>query len=262
VPFFADGISGPEILRRQRETAERYGAHIVRGTASRLQQRNGAFFATVDADSGDKMDIGARRVLLATGAADIEPHLPNVPDAVQRGLVRYCPICDGYESRDRKIAVIGHGSGGLGDAAFVARTYSDDVTLLTLGNKLELSPQERSDADRYRIRIVEAPIASLETAGNRIVAMTTDGGHAMKFDVPYSALGLRYRTELALTLGAAHDPCGTLIVDDHCQTTVKGLYAAGAIVRGLDQIVIAMGHAAVAATAIHHRCEMATEDEK
>ena len=64
----------------------------------------------------------------------------------------------------------------------------------------------------------------------------------------YSALGLTYRSALALSLGAEHDPSGALIVDDHCQTSVKGLYAAGDIVRGLDQIVVGMGHAAVAAT--------------
>jgi thioredoxin reductase (NADPH) len=51
------------------------------------------------------------------------------------------------------------------------------------------------------------------------------------------------------------------MVDDHSQTTVKGLYAAGDIIRGLDQIVVGMSHAAVAATHIHNRCELPTEDE-
>jgi thioredoxin reductase (NADPH) len=50
-------------------------------------------------------------------------------------------------------------------------------------------------------------------------------------------------------------------VDAHNQTSVKGLYAAGDFVRGLDQIVVAMGHAAVAATHIHNRCELPTEEE-
>src|SRR5215211_7082281 len=118
-----------------------------------------------------------------------------------------CPICDGYESRDRRIAVIGYGDHGLGEAVFIARTYSDDVTLLTLGQRLELAPEQREKAQEHR------------------------------FDVLYSALGLKYRTDLALALGARHDPSGALIVDDHSQTTVKGLYAAGDIVRGLDQIV-------------------------
>ncbi|MDI3308445.1 MAG: hypothetical protein QJR07_15235 [Acetobacteraceae bacterium] len=44
-------------------------------------------------------------------------------------------------------------------------------------------------------------------------------------------------------------------VDDN-QTTVRGLSAAGDIVRGLDQIVVAMGQAAIAATHIHNCCDL------
>ena len=71
-----------------------------------------------------------------------------------------------------------------------------------------------------------------------------------------------YRTALARSLGAEHDPAGALVVDAHGQTTVKGLYAAGDIVRGIDQIVVAMGHAAIAATRIHNRCEIPIEGEE
>ena len=119
--------------------------------------------------------------------------------------------------------MIGHGAHGLGEAAFVARTYSDDVTLLTLGRRLELDPEQRETAERHRIKVVEEPVAALEVRGDRIAAVRTGGG-------------AEHRTGLALALGAEHDAQGALIVDDHNQTTVKGLYAAGAVVRGLDQI--------------------------
>ena len=76
-----------------------------------------------------------------------------------------------------------------------------------------------------------APVESLEMENDRIAAMHVDGKEH-RFDVLYSALGLKYRSDLALSLGAEHDPSGGLIVDSHCQTTVKGLYAAGDIVRG------------------------------
>ena len=204
--------------------------------------------------------IAARRVVLATGSVDIEPDLPDMPNAIQRGLVRYCPICDGYESRDRKIAVIGYGAHGIGEAVFIARTYSRDVTLLTLGQVLELNPEQQARLDEHDIKIVESPVESLEIENDRISAVHM-GGKEHRFDVLYSALGLKYRSDLAISLGAEHDPSGGLIVDSHCQTTVKGLYAAGDIVRGLDQIVVGMGHAALAATHIHNHCELPTEDE-
>jgi thioredoxin reductase (NADPH) len=65
-------------------------------------------------------------------------------------------------------------------------------------------------------------------------------------------LGLRARSDLATELGASRDEDGALIVDGHQQTSVPGLYAAGDVVQGLAQISVAMGHAAIAATAIHN----------
>ncbi|WP_376095835.1 NAD(P)/FAD-dependent oxidoreductase [Roseomonas sp. CCTCC AB2023176] len=259
IPFFAEGIGGAEILGRARDHAGRYGAVPLRGSVTALTKEAGGFTAHVEAE-GAPSHLRARRVLLATGAQDVEPDLPDLQGAIRRGLIRYCPICDGYEARGRRIGVVGHGTRGLGEAVFIARTYSGDVTLMTLGKSLDLTEEDRRRIAEHRIRVVEEPVAALEIEGDRIAAVQA-GGARHGFDVLYSALGLTLRSGLATALGAEHDDAGALIVDDHNQTTVPGLYAAGAIVRGLDQVVVAMGHAAVAATAIHNRCEIPTEDE-
>jgi thioredoxin reductase (NADPH) len=260
IPVFAEGISGKEILARARTNLEQYGDCILPGMITGLRKQPDRFIALLEDNRGSMRQIAARRVVLATGAVDVEPNLPNVPNAVQRGLVRYCPICDGYESRDRKIAVIGYGAHSIGEAVFIARTYSRDVTLLTLGQHLELDPEQQGRLDEHGIKVVEAPVEALAMENDRISAVNV-AGKEYRFDVLYSALGLKYRSDLAIALGAEHDLSGSLIVDSHCQTTVKGLYAAGDIVRGLDQIVVGMGHAAVAATHIHNHCELPTEDE-
>ncbi|GEP12398.1 NAD(P)/FAD-dependent oxidoreductase [Methylobacterium gnaphalii] len=200
-------------------------------------------------------------MLLATGADDVEPDLPDLPDAIRRGLVRYCPICDGYEARGKPIAVIGHGERGLGEAVFVARTYSRNVTLLTLGQSMELDAGERERVGKHGIKVVYEPVIELGVEDGRITMLRTAGGEEHRFEVLYSALGLKLRSELALGLGARHDETGALVVDEHNRTTVPGLYAAGGVVRGLDQVVVAMGHGAVAATDIHNRCELPTEEE-
>jgi thioredoxin reductase (NADPH) len=148
----------------------------------------------------------------------------------------------------------------MGEAIFIARTYSHDVTLLTLGQHMELRPDQQAKLDEHGIKVVEHPVESLDIEDDRIAAIHVDG-EEHRFDVLYSALGLKYRSDLALSLGAEHDPSGSLMVDSHCQTTVKGLYAAGDIVRGIDQIVVGMGHGALAAIHIHNRCELPTEDE-
>jgi thioredoxin reductase (NADPH) len=258
--IFAEGISGRDILARQRANLEQYGPCIEAATVVGLRRQPDRFLAMVEKGDGSTDQIVAKRVLLATGAVDVEPDLPDVPNAVRRGLVRYCPICDGFESRGRRVAVIGYGEQGLGQAIFIARTYCRDVSLLTLGQHLQLNPEQQREADRYGIRIIEKPVEGLDLESDRIAAMHV-GGEEHRFDVLYSALGLKYRSDLALSLGAANEGSGSLIVDSHCQTSVKGLYAAGDIVRGIDQIVVGMGHAALAATHIHNRCDAALEEE-
>jgi thioredoxin reductase (NADPH) len=263
MPVFADGISGREILARQRDHVARYGAKVLQGTVTSLRRIEEGFAVSVEegARSDVSREVRARRVLLATGADDVEPELPDLPDAVRRGLVRYCPICDGYEARGRRIAVIGHGDRGLGEAVFVARTYSRDVTLLTLGQGMDLDASERERVEKHGIKVVHEPVTGLDTKEGRITVLRTADGEEHRFEVLYSALGLKLRSELALALGAEHDGTGALIVDEHNRTTVPGLYAAGGVVRGLDQVVVAMGHGAMAATDIHNRCELPTEEE-
>jgi thioredoxin reductase (NADPH) len=72
------------------------------------------------------------------------------------------------------------------------------------------------------------------------------------FDSLYPALGSVIRSELAVVLGAEATEDGCLVIDTHQRTTVPGLYAAGDVAKGLDQISHAMGEAAVAATAIRN----------
>jgi pyruvate/2-oxoglutarate dehydrogenase complex dihydrolipoamide dehydrogenase (E3) component len=77
-------------------------------------------------------------------------------------------------------------------------------------------------------------------------------------DLLYPALGCDVRSGLATALGARRTPAGTLIVDEHQQTSVAGLYAIGDVVTDLHQIAVATGHAALAPapliTTLHYFC--------
>jgi len=126
---------------------------------------------------------------------------------------------------------------------------------------MELDAEERGSVAKHGTRVVHEAVASLDVAGDRVVALRLSSGEERRFEVLYSALGLALRSSLTIALGANHDAAGAPLVDDHNRTTVPGLYATRGVVRGLDQIVVTMGHAAVAATDIHNRRELPTEDE-
>jgi thioredoxin reductase (NADPH) len=248
-PGFPDGIPGTELLARMRRQAQRYGAELVFGRIERLESRpDGSFVAWLD--DGSRRE--AATVLLATGTDDIPPplDLSHLDEAVARGLLRYCPICDAFEITGRRIALAGSGKCRIREALLL-RSYTADLSLLTLGDPWDLPEHERRTLQDAGIDIIEAPAIGLAIDGDCFAVRTATGG-THRFASLYVALGLRARSALAVDLSATHDADGALIVDAHQQTSVPGLYAAGDVVQGLAQISVAMGQAAVAATAIQN----------
>jgi thioredoxin reductase (NADPH) len=187
---------------------------------------------------------------LATGAVDIEPALANLVLAVRRNLIRHCPICDGFEAISQPIGVIGDGSYALRQALFL-RTYTHDVTLLPLGKSIALSGQELAQARGAGVRLIQEPI--VEITFHAAGAYVSAGDTKLEFQALYSALGCDVRSELAISLGARAHEGKWVVVDEHQQSSVPGLFAAGDVVHGLSQIAVAMGQATIAATAIHNR---------
>jgi thioredoxin reductase (NADPH) len=242
---FPQGISGPELLEHMRAQAALHNVRLVPGQVDMLHRKTGAFQATI----GDTA-ITAGHVLLATGGLDVEPELADIRDAVKAGLVRYCPICDAFEAKGRRVALIAYGKCRIREAMLL-RGYTADLTVLTHGRPMHLAENEEQTMRDAGIKIVRDPIVKLERAGGDIAAWPEQARAPLLFDVLYSALGTRIRSKLALDLGAEADADGALLVDAHQRTTVKGLYAAGDVVRGLSQISIAAAQAAIAATAVN-----------
>ncbi len=248
-PGFPEGISGPELLRRLRLQALRYGASIRAGTVQTLEQNDDGAYVVC---TGEEY-VAARTVMLATGVLDIEPDLPDLGDAIQRGLVRHCPICDGYEVMDQRVAVIGKGPKGVREALFI-RTYTPHLTLFCVGEPGAIDAQHRGWLDEAGIRLVEGPIRRVRTQGGAVIGLETADGETHHFGTLYSALGEKPRSSLAVQVGARCNDDGQIMVDEHMQTSVPGLYAAGDVVCALNQISVATAHAAIAATAIHRGC--------
>jgi thioredoxin reductase (NADPH) len=254
-PGFPDGVGGDELLQRLRSQAGRYGANVTNGNVEKLERDGEGFFSATFASDGHQKVVRAWNVLLATGVIDLEPALPNLEGAIRQGYVRHCPICDGYEVIDKKVAVIGTGKKLVKEALFI-QTYTPYLTLFSLDRPIDLNDADRRLLARRKIEVIEEPVGEVRMEGKRIAALVGASGTVREFDTVYSALGTTVRSELARTLGAECDRFGDLIVDNRrMQTSVPGLYAAGDVVNGLNQIAVAAGHAAIAATSIHHRLE-------
>ena len=254
-PGFPFGVAGPALLGKLREQATTYGARIVADTIVSLQRDGDAFVA----GGGDGARWRASHVLLATGIVDRLPPVADIEAAIASGVVRLCAVCDGYEASDERIAVYGPAEAAIRHALFL-RAFSRSVTAIASD---ATAPDARSLALARRARILVLPVPSrLRHDAKRCVvefdrAGTRDpdarGCDAHEFDTLYPVLGGDAQSGLATTLGARVDDNGELIVDRQQQTSIDGLYAIGDIVSALNQISVAVGHAAIAATAIHNR---------
>ena len=244
---YPDGINGKELLRRMREQAQKYGAKVETGRVTRLEKEDDGLFAA-DWGSGPQR---SRSVLLATGIINRRPPMdPEIHDeAMARGLIRYCPICDGYEVTDKKVGVIGSSENGVGEAIFL-RSYTCDVTLIAPDRALDLTAEECERLKAAGVTTVDGPAAAIEVIENGITVDTAAG--LMTFDSVYPALGSDTHTQLGEMVGATLAEDGCFLCDTKMRTSVAGLYAAGDVVHGLDQISHAMGEGGQAATTIRN----------
>lgn len=245
-PLFPAGISGTEILGRMREHLTSLDSEILADKAIALARIDQGFLVELAKEAA-----AARTLLLATGVVNHQPDMSAQlhRDAVAAGLIRYCPICDGFEAKHQKIVVLGRGPHGVREALFL-RTYSQDVTLFC--DPSAIDDRSSTQLAAAGISLIKQPVACLTVDQAKILIQTASGAR-LRFDTLYPALGSSSNTDLFLSLGGSLSSQGCIPVDSHQMTNVEGLYAAGNVVQGLDQISVACGQAAIAATAIHNR---------
>jgi thioredoxin reductase (NADPH) len=122
--------------------------------------------------------------------------------------------------------------------------------LIAPDKALSLKAEDQKRLKDAGIDCIDGPAQAVAFSKKFIVVDTAEGHHA--FDSVYPALGSDTHTQLGEMLGAKLANDGCFLCDDHQRTSVEGLYAAGDVVHGLDQISHAMGEGGVAATTIRN----------
>ena len=154
------------------------------------RRRDGSFSVRV----GGRSET-CRKLLVATGVFDQLPKLEGI-DAFFGTSVFQCPYCDGWEVRNKPIAVYGKYRRGF-EIARAMTAWTDDVLLCTDGHS-RLSPEARVALRRNGIALMEEPIARLEGRGAHLRRVVFRNGRK----VPRSALFFRHAFQRAIP------PCG------------------------------------------------------
>ncbi len=228
---FAEPISGAELERRGIEGAKALGVQFVTTEAVGLTYMDKL---TVETLAGD---FPADAVILATGASRAAPHIPGLAGLEGHG-VSYCATCDAFFYRGRDVAVLGSGEYALHEVQALLPVVKS-VTLLTNGSPLTASfpPEVTVCPEKVNAILGEGRVSGVELSGGKTVALSG----------VFVALGVAGSTALARKLGAEVDG-NRILVDEHMQTTLPGLYAAGDCTGGLLQVAKAVYEGALAGT--------------
>lgn len=245
------GIPPRELLARGRDEVTAHGGLIVEACVNSVEQVSPMHFRVFAGGEGtEARTFDSRRLLLATGLRDLTPDCPGFREFYGTS-VHHCPDCDGYEVKDKRVAVLAHDKNA---AAFTAHllTWTTQLTLLT--DRREISSQGQEKLARLNIPIRTESVVGLEgdKSSGQLHRVVFAGGEPLECDALFFNLGTKLATNFHETLGCRLDPeCDLVWVDDSQQTSVKGVYAAGDMTPFSQLAVVAAAEGAMAAIHIH-----------
>jgi thioredoxin reductase len=247
------GISPTELLARGRDEVIKHGGLVVEACVTSVEKVSDDHFrVTTELEDQGARTFEARRLLLATGLRDLTPDCPGFREFYGVS-VHHCPDCDGYESKDQRIAVLGSGRKTVGFTLGLL-TWTDKITLITGGQTGDISADNRAQLASFNITICDLSVTALEgdTGSKQLRKVFLSDNSSLECDALFFNLGTELASDLHKMVGCKLDEeCGLVWVDQTQQTSVTGVYAAGDITPNSQLAVVAAAEGAMAAIHIH-----------
>lgn len=241
-----DGIPPAEFLEIARSQLEAYPNVELRQTEVAAAQCESNNVFRVSLATGE--EFTTRSLVLATGVIDELPPLAGLDELYARSVF-HCPYCDGWEWRDRRLAVYGRRKSGMGLAAKLS-LWSRDLVLCTDGPH-ELTAEQLAALEKVGVRIMTEPIARLEGDAGQLGEVHFANGSRLERDVLFIVTRQVQASPLAERLNCEDRERRTVPTGEHQATHVQGLYVIGDASRDVQMVIIAAAEGADAAFAIN-----------
>jgi thioredoxin reductase len=245
------GIRPSELLAKGRDEVTNHGGLIVEACVNAVERVSAEHFRVfAGPDPAESKTFEARRLLLATGLRDLTPDCPGFRE-FYGSTVHHCPDCDGYEVRDKRVAVLSHNHNSAGFATKLL-TWTKHLTVLSDGR--EVSAANRSELADLDIPTRAESVVGLEgdTSTRQLQRVLFAKGDPLECDALFFNLGTKPASNFHETLGCELDAeSGLVAVDNTRQTSVEGVYAAGDLTPNSQLAVVAAAEGAMAAIHIH-----------
>ncbi|MBX6767133.1 MAG: NAD(P)/FAD-dependent oxidoreductase [Actinomadura rubrobrunea] len=221
-----DGTPPSEVRRIAREQLKAYPSVEIRETAAEdavASQEDGFEVRLADGST-----VSARRLLLASGLTDELPPIDGLDRLWGRGAY-HCPYCHGYELRDTPIAVLG-GTPDRVELALHLRRFSSDIVLCTDGPPAFDEGNMRL-LETNGVTVATQRVARLHGGDDGLESVEFADGSVLARKAIFVKSVMRQRSPLPERLGCTLLDDGTVEINEFCQTSVSGVYAAGDMAR-------------------------------
>lgn len=250
-PGFPDGVGGLELSEKMENQAKKFGAEFAIGTMI-MGIKAGSSGIELATNNGPK---SAKAALITTGSDYKRMGVPGESEFTNRG-VHYCGTCDGPLYRGKQLIVVGGGNSAAQESLFLTK-FATHITILVRGEKMRASEllQDRLKAVGDKITVVyNSQIQKVLDDGQRATGVLTNKGEVLA-DGIFVFVGLVPNTHW-LDDSVKLDERGFIITDEHFQTSLPGVFAAGDVRSGATgQIASAVGEAVSAALAMREFVE-------
>jgi thioredoxin reductase len=235
-----DGVSPAELLDDARRDLGRYELIERRGGKVRsVTGSKGDFIVDVDGD-----EVLAHRVVLATGVGDACPDIEGFFDHYGASAF-HCPTCDGFEACGRNVVVVGW-SEAVSGFALRLLDWAKSVTVLTDGHRFEGDDVCLAAMNRHGMELVEDVALTLEGTRGDLQAVVLRSGRRLPAELLFFTIAHIQHTDLAEQLGCRIDSDGHVEVDETCETSVPGVYAAGDLTPGMQLLQVGAAKGTIA----------------
>jgi len=231
-PGDVHGLTGPVLMERMKEHAERFETEIVFDHINQVDFSKKPYSLT-----GDSGVYTCDALIIATGASARYLGLPSEEAFMGKG-VSACATCDGFFYRNKPVAVVGGGNTAVEEALYLANIAST----VTLVHRRETFRAEKILIDKLHARVAEGKIilklnATLDEVLGDNMGVTgarlrnNDGSFdELKVDGVFIAIGHTPNTSLFEGVLEAKD--GYLVVQggregNATATNIEGIFAAG-----------------------------------
>ena len=230
-----------DLLARGREEVLAYPTAQVRyGEVKRIERRDDGLFEVDD-------DLLAHRVVLACGVKDAFPDVEGFFEHYGASVF-HCPACDGYEARDRHVVALGWDPHLVGFASTL-KNWACSVTVVTNGLRFRGDDGCRTQLDDNGITLLEQDAVRFLGERGDLQGVELGDGSVLPASLVMFSVAHSPRTDLAEAIGCRLDDEGYVAVDEHGETSVPGVYAAGDLTPGLQLSLVAAASGVVAGVA-------------